>query len=277
MVSALIAVLAAVAVAPPEGAAPTLVVCSPGSPGSTEQAQPTMDEFAAVLARAAGRSPGSLAAIYHEGEQPGLERIAAGDAALALVPLPFLLQHGANLGLTPLAEAIPASGEREVWSLVARRGAVPSPAGLAGWEVTGGPGYAPPFVRRIVPGAWGVLPEAARVTFASRILTALRRAAAGENVAVVLDREQSEALGALPFAADLEVVTRSRPVPVAFLCAVRSRLPEPESKAILDALLRLHDRPDGREVLETMRLSRFGPVDTAALASARTAFAGTPR
>jgi hypothetical protein len=75
----------------------TLVVCAPGYPGTTAEAQPTLDAFAAAAAEAAGWERGKLAAVYHETERGGLEGIAKPDAAFALVPLPFLIEHGAAL------------------------------------------------------------------------------------------------------------------------------------------------------------------------------------
>ena len=86
-----------------------LVACAPGYPGSTEQARPTMDAFAAALALRAGWEAGALDAVYHEKEDAGLAALAEPRAALALVPLPFFLKHRAALELDPLLEVVPVS------------------------------------------------------------------------------------------------------------------------------------------------------------------------
>ncbi len=250
-----------------------IVVCAPGYPGTTALAQPTMDAFARAAEAAARLSGGSLGAIYHETEQAGLDELAKDESVLALVQLPFLLKHGIDLGLEPRLQVVQESGAVETWSLVARRGRIASPAALAGWEVTGAPGYAPEFVRGPILGDWGRLPDTARITFTASALAALRRAAAGETIAVILDGTQSGALPSLPFGADLEAVTRSKPLPGTLLCTVKDRLRGPEADALLRSLLHLHERPGGAEALKSLRMARFDPADAAAIDGARQAFA----
>ena len=252
-----------------------LVICSPGSPGTTAQAQPTLDAFAAAAEKSAGWPGGTLAAVYFESAETGIPRIKQEDASLAMVPLPFLMEHGAALGLTPKLTAIPDSGPSETWSLVAKKGAVTSPASLTGWEVTGSPGYASGFVRGPVLGTWGTLPDDARITFTPRALGALRRAATGEKVAVILDNAQTAALGSLPFAADLEIVHSSAPLPSGFLCTVANRLPTHQAGKLFTGLMRLHDTPEGKEILKTMRMTRFAVVEQEALDTVRRSLPGS--
>lgn len=249
-----------------------LVVCAPGYPGTTAQAQPSMDSFARAAEKAAGWAAGDLGAVYHEDEEAGLARLGDADAALALVPLPFFLKHGEGLSLRPRLQVVQETGAEEVWSLVAARGRVSTPASLEGWEVIGTPAYAPRFVRGPVLGAWGALPASASITFTARPLSALRRAASGETVAVILDRAQTEALPSLPFAADLEIVARSGPLPGVLLCSVGDRISDARAGALVAGLLRLHEAESGAEVLASLRMTRFEEVDLQALARAREAF-----
>src|SRR5437870_8109634 len=65
----------AVSAAPAQGRK-VIVVCAPGYPGNTVEAQPTMDLFAKYVEKAAGLAPGSLGAVYHETEKGGLDRLA---------------------------------------------------------------------------------------------------------------------------------------------------------------------------------------------------------
>jgi len=243
-----------------------LVICSPGSPGTTAQAQPTLDAFARAAGRSAGWPESRLTAAYFETAEAGLARLARPDAALALVPSAFLDRYGKELGLKPRMEAVPESGKPEIWSLIAKKGRLPSAAALKGWEVTGTPGYAPDFVRSTLLKEWGSLPADTRITFTPRVLTALRRAAAGEEVAVLLDTAGSEALSSLPFAGDLETVARSRPLPGALLCTVGSRLPAGEADALFRGLSRLSEQEGGAEVIQSLRLSRFAPLGWSAAA-----------
>lgn len=249
--------------------AATIVVCAPGYPGSTEQAQPAMDAFAAAAASAAGWNAGTLRAVYDETEEKGLSRLSEKDAAFALVTLPFFLAHGDELKCAPRLQAVQSSGPDETWSLVAKKGAISKPADLDGWEVTGRAGFFPPFVRGTILGDWGGLPKGARITFASRALPALRRADAGEKVAVVLEGEEASALASLHFAKDLEVVVRSKPAPGNILCSLEGRLDPARGDDLIEGLLNLQKSAAGAEALKGLRMVRFAKVDMKSLAAAR--------
>lgn len=254
----------------------TLVACAPGYPGSTEQAQPTMDALAARLAEAAGWPAGRLAAEYHESLEPGLARLRAADAAVALVPLAFYLRYADELDLHPIAEVADSRAGGERWSLVAARGAVSKPADLADMTVEAVPGYAPAFVRRVALGEWGALPASTGIAFTGRVLSSLRRASRGEPVAVLLDEEQAAALDALPFGDSLEVVARSAGLPASLVCAVDDRLGADDAAALAKALRALGATDEGRDVLAEIRVPGFRAVDEERLAAVTRRYAGGP-
>lgn len=247
----------------------TLVVCAPGFPSNTEEAQPMMDELAAALTLGAGRAAGSIAAAYYPDIDGGLEALREERAALALVPLPFYLEYRRQLDLRATLQV---EQDPEVWSLVAGTDAIGAPEALAGWELAGMPGYSPRFVRRLVLADWGQPPEDVQIRFASRVLSVLRKAAAGDKVAAVLDRAQTEALPSLPFAADLAVVARSRPLIGTLLCRVGERQGDDEAEAVTRAFLALEQLEGGRELLDTLRIQRFQAVAADQLARIERAF-----
>lgn len=256
-----------------QAGAMTLVVCAPGYPGSTAEAQSAMDGFAAAIAAGAGWKPGELRAIYFEAEQPGVDRLAAPDAAIALTALPFWLKHRAALRLTPHLQAVEEGGVAvEAWTLVAPAGAVTGPSSLAGFELVTIAGYAPGFVRGPALGPWGGLPRDVRIVSSNNVLSAMRRASQGNKVAVLLDRASAAAVPTLPFAAKLQVVTMSAPLPVAVLSVVGDRVPAAKLKALLKGLTSLETTPAGKQTLAGVRLVRFEPADQAALTRAREMF-----
>ena len=255
-----------------------LVVCSPGSPGTTAEAQPTMDAFAAAVSAKARLPAGSLAAVYDEAEDSGVARLREKDAALSLVSLPFYLKHEKDLALRARLQVAPkARPEVERWALVAKKGRVAGPASLDGFTVASAAGFAPGFVRGAALGSWGKLPAGARVVQSGAVLSTLRRAAAGEPVAVLLDGPQEAALPSLPFASELEVVTRSPPLPTAVVATVGARL-SPKAWSAIDAALRaLPSDPGGAAALDAVQVARFDPLDEKALAAARRAYAEATR
>lgn len=257
----------AAAAAPPGRV--TLVACAPGYPGTTAEAQPRMDALAAAVARGAGLGAGGVAAVYTPREQEGVARLSEPDAAVALVPLPFLVAHGEALRLVPRMHVeVSGGGATEVWALVARKGRVGSSERLAGFALHSTAGYAPAFVRGALAG-WGTLPQSVRIVHSSAVLSALRKAAAGEDVAVLLDGAQSAALATLPFASELEVIARSEPLPASFVATVERRLPAARWSALERSLATLEARPEGAAALEALRIARFVPVDPGAAATVR--------
>lgn len=257
---------------PPERS--LLVVCAPGSPGTTAEAQPTMDAFAAALAAKAGMPATSLGAVYHETEASGVERLRAKDAALALVSLPFYLKYEHDLALRARLQAVPKGrAEADRWALVARKGRVGSPAALAGFTIASTAGFAPAFVRGPALGSWGQLPAGVRIIQSGAVLSALRRAAAGEPVAVLLDGAQEAALASLPFASELEVVTRSPPLPGGVIALVDARLSQRSWHGLETALQRLPSDAAGVAALDGIQMTRFTELDERALSRARKAYA----
>jgi len=253
-----------------------LVICAPGYPGTTADAQPTMDRFAAQVGVLAGWPDGHVKASFYATEEAGLARLSQPDAVLAMVPLPFFVRHGANLKLRPILSAEQESGRDEVWSLVARRGLIHGPADLAGWEILGQPCYAPRLIRGPVLGTWGEIPASTRISFAPRVLAALRRAAGEEQIAVLLDRAQTKALAALPFAADLEVVYRSRPLPSTLICALDDHAQSDDLDKLVAALHSFHEQDEGRAILADARMKRFRPLDAKGMQRVRDLLADLP-
>jgi hypothetical protein len=245
-------------------AAATLVVCAPGSPGNTAEAQPSMDALARSLEKAAHPSDGEVAAVYEETEAGCSRRLANKNAVMILATLPFYLAHEQELGLVPRLSAVPQGGEAlQRWTLVTGKD---HPASLQGYTVFSSAGDSKRFVRAAAPK----LPGQVDVQPAAAILSALRRAASGEKVAVLLDGAQFASMGTLPFAASIAVVETSRPMPVALVATVGKRIDERRWKGLETAFLRLTEDRSARDALDGVRMAGFVPLDEKALAAART-------
>jgi ABC-type phosphate/phosphonate transport system substrate-binding protein len=249
-----------------------LVVCSPGSPGTTDEAQPRMDALASTLST---HTATAITAIYEPTEAAGVKRI--GTAQLALVSLPFFLAHEKDLGLharmVAVQEGRPAL---ESWTLVAQAGRIQRADQLAGFTIASTAAFAPGFVRGIAQSRLGTLPKEMNFEQTTAVLSALRRAANGERVAVLLDGPQSAALASLPFASKLEVVARSPAWPAGIVATVDARISAQTWTPIEAALRDLAADRSGRTVLAAMQLAKFVPLDDKALATARQTYARTP-
>lgn len=264
--------------APAKAEKAALVFCAPGYPGTTEEAQSRMDEIAGSLGELSGWPRARLSATYFPQEKVGLARLAEADVALALVPLPFFLQHRVALQLTPrLAVVQKGLAATQAWALVAKKGAVKSPADLDGWQVFSTAGYAPDFVTRTALAGYA-LPASVKVTSGAQVLSALRKAASGtQQLAVLLDAEQAASLASLPFGGELEVLHTGPKLPVAVVATVGERLSAADWKALAGAFPKLSTSPRGAAALEGVRLTGFVALDEAALAAAMKSFTGAAK
>jgi hypothetical protein len=235
----------------------TLVFCAPGYPGASGDAQPLVDQFAVAAAAVSGWPAGSLAAVYDPSEEGGLEKLAQTDAVLAFVPYPFFVEHGAQLHLTPLVQAeVVDVGPTQRWTLVAKSGRVSGPQMMAGYTLLSVAGYAPGFVRHSALTDWA-LPASVKIEATGQILSALRRVAAGEPVAVLLDQTQAAALASLPFANDIAVVAQSPELPVAVIAVVGARVGAERARALQTGLLKMGHGAAGSDSLAPLRLRGF--------------------
>ena len=239
-------------------AAATLVFCAPGYPGGAGDAQPYVDQFAVAAAAASADWPaGSLTAVYDPTEQGGLTKLAASDASLAFVPYAFFVQHGAELHLTPIAQAqLPGLGSEERWALVAKAGAATDAASLAGYTLLSAAGYAPQFIRHSALESWPLPPDV-KIESTGQLLSTLRRVASGEHVVALLDQTQTAALPTLPFAAQLKVLVQSAPLPIALVATVGNRLPAARARALQAGLLSLRHTAADADILEQLHLQGF--------------------
>jgi hypothetical protein len=235
----------------------TLVFCAPGYPGGAGDAQPLLDQFASAAVAASGWPAGSLVAVYDPTEEGGLAKLRSAEAVLAFVPYPFYVVHAAELHLTPLVQADVADiGPQQRWTLVAKSGRVTDPKSMAGYTILSVAGYAPDFVRHDALGGWGLPPDV-KIEPTGQILGALRRVAAGEPVAALLDQTQAAALPTLPFAAELKAVMQSPELPVAIIAVVDSRVTAARARALQTGLLKMGHGSGSADALGPLRLRGF--------------------
>jgi ABC-type phosphate/phosphonate transport system substrate-binding protein len=137
---------------------------------------------------------------------------------------------------------------------------------MAGFTLLSLAGYAPDFVRNSALKGWALPPDV-KIQTTGQVLSALRRVAAGEPVAVLLDQTQAAALPSLPFAAELRTVTQSPELPVAIVVVVDSRLPAARAHSLQQGLLKMGQVPRAADSLAPLHLHGFVlpmvPADTA--------------
>lgn len=265
-----LALLFAATTARADTPATKMVVCSPGSPGTTAEAQPTMDALATALST---RSGTPVTIVYDPSEAGGVKRLR--DAGIGMVSLPFFLAHEQELSLhARLVVVQKGRPALDTWALVAQKGRITSADKLAGFTITSTSAFAPVFIRNVVLGGFGALPADAKLKQSTAILSALRRAADGAPSAVVLDGAQQASLASLPFAAKLDTVARSPALPAGLIVTIDAKLPDAAWKPLARAFEGLAADKAGAGMLAGMQVDHFAALDEKALAAARAAYAG---
>jgi len=234
---------------------------APFAPGSPEQAAGALEEFARYVEQAAGWTPGSISAVYRNRVEAGLEAIEELDPGFVLVPIPVHLRYHETLDWEAVRTTVLAQVEAQRYSLYGPAGS--SIDGLADAAIEGDAVYDPEFVRTLVlHGKYSVADD--RFSPTSRPLSAVRRAARGEKVMVLLDEGQRRALASLPAAAELVLLSESGWMPAAVLVK-RGTANEADTQALGKVLDKLGSDPDAADLLTTLRIQRFEAVDIGAL------------
>lgn len=251
---------------------PAIVVCAPGQPGSTEEAQPTMD----VLAKAvSSKSGGAFTAIYDPNDSAGAKRLA--ESGLGIVTLPFYLEHVRELGLHARLVAVQKGRPAlDRWAVVVKKGRAADPSGLKSFTITSAVAFAPGFIRGVVLGGKAI--SDVKLKQSTAVLSALRHAADGDPVAVVIDGATEASLATLPFGKDLEIIWHSPSLPAAVIVTIDKKLDDKAWAPLEKAFLALANDAAGAAALDAVRMATFVALDDPkALAAAVDAYAKAPQ
>ncbi len=264
---ALAALLAVAVGAPLLAGSERLVIVQPGYPGSTEEAR----EFVAGLVKFVGEhgGPSIAAGEYHNTEKGALEAIRRDRPTLGIVSLAFYLEHADALGLEPVLSSRPD----EPFHIAVKSGRYTDLADLAGKTVTGTPLVEDRLVRRLLmAGADG---KPVTPTFATWKLEPVKYFSKGirdvtrdRKDAVILSHREYRGMKRLRSARELSVIHTTPAFPTAVVVTIGK--PARREKLAADlarALAALEKTEKGREILETMGISGFAPLDTARLES----------
>lgn len=280
---ALAALLSATATAQ-EPASSALVVCYPNAPGSTEQARPIMERLGAHLS---WRTGFELQPEYTNDPAQAQRWIEERRPRFAIVSLPLFLRWRAQLGLTPVAQAERQHATAERYHLVVAQGApwrtLEDLTAAARRPVIWSSHLDDPrFVSRVV-FAGGLQVAAgdegqARGVVTDQPLRALRRMKAGEafegvpvDAVLLEDATWAELQKLQAFREGLRDLFSSAPLPTPVVVALGA-VDADDAARLRDALVHMHEEPEGRELLTTLQVTGFQPPSTDALAAAVAAY-----
>ncbi|MEZ4600253.1 MAG: PhnD/SsuA/transferrin family substrate-binding protein [Syntrophotaleaceae bacterium] len=231
-------------------------VIQPGQPGSAEEARPVMSALADYLERQL-KGETAVEGAYFNMTEEALEALKPKVPTWGIVSLGFFIEYGARLDMYPIASTRPGGKSHERWYLLVARGGPQSWQQVAG-TVLGTMLYQPQSAARLM---FAVEPD--KLPFAlegtSSPLRALRDVARGQAAGVILDYSQYQALQALPLFKDLEVITRSEPLPTAPVVSFGP--PGERERRISEILQQMKQDPAAQNLLQLLQTDGFGPPD----------------
>lgn len=226
-----------------------VLFCFPGGPGSTQDAQPVVDQFLDKLAPLAGWS--AVSGTYYNDMTQCRDQFTRAKPDVVIVPLDIFLARRATWKLS----AVSALQNRETSSryhLVARKGA--TLASLKGQKLLTGLKAAAKFFSRVGFGGRVDLERDFDFGRTRSPLRAVKNVAKGKAAAALLDDVQQRSLDGLPMARDLVTVLSGPELPGAIVAGVG--LAPPRLGAALATVCKQE-----REACKEMRITGFAPVN----------------
>jgi len=233
-------------------------VIQPGQPGTTQDAQPVMDELAAYLQKKLG-TISVLRGDYFNDLKEALSFVDETPPRWAIVSLDFYAEEGNRLALTPIASARPSGFEKDTWRLAVHKDRSDD------WQMVQGKIWGTMLFDRRAAAclAFGRNPDELpfRLVGTFRPLKALRATARGKGAGVVLDRMQYEAMKSLPLADKIKIIHTSEELPTSPVVSFGP--PDELTNQLAEVLRKMEDDPEADQLLQLLMTAGFGPPDPA--------------
>jgi ABC-type phosphate/phosphonate transport system substrate-binding protein len=237
-----------------------LLLCLPGFPGTTAQAQPYVDKVMRYLEGKLGWEAGSMKGVYLPDGSEGAARLASDKPGLALIgPSVYASLHKKH-GMKVVARVEVNGRGEDTYSVVTATNGPSTLAELAGKTIVGAVLSDPRYVANVLLDA--KLEEGnLKLAQENKPLSALRSVARGKADAAIVDQSVIDHMKELDFASSLRVIYTSPAVsaPAVVVMGTDAK----QAKAVADVLLGMCDRPDGKELCQTLTISSIKPATDA--------------
>jgi hypothetical protein len=229
-----------------------MVLCMPGFPGTTAQAQPFVDKMLRHLESKMGFDKQSLSGVYLPDGNQGVARLEKDKPGLALVgPSVYAGQHSV-FGMKVIAKVEVNGRGDEVYSVVTRKDGPGTLKALAGKKVSGVVVHDEKYVYNVLLDK-AIDPGGLTLVSQKRPLKSLRDVASGKADAAIIDQAVKQHMGDLDIAADLRIIHTAQPVPAPAVVVMGQGAKQ--AKAFKKALVGMCRTPDGKGLCQTLTLS----------------------
>lgn len=234
-----------------------LLVCYTVSNVRPRQARKAVQKMVRVIGRLAGFEPESWASEFVVSQAGCVKGLEGGGFQLAFPTLGAYLRLADKLKLRPIAVPVISQNTTDVYRILVKKD---NPAGLDGLkgETLGGTVIDDPeFLTRVVFAGRIDAEKHFRLKPSKRALKAIRDVVRGRLGAVMVNRQQYQALEKLRVYGDLAVAYQSRPIPMMGVVSVGDGLTPDENQAMLKALKKFCGDEEGKEFCALFGIERF--------------------
>ncbi|MCB9554794.1 MAG: PhnD/SsuA/transferrin family substrate-binding protein [Deltaproteobacteria bacterium] len=229
-----------------------LLICYVGAPGSTQQAQPVVNQFIARLEQAAGWPKGSVDSRFVVSPKQCDAAAAALKPMFVVMDLPSFLGRQRAWQLKALGHMGAADSQR--YHVVVGPSGPAKVAALKGKQLVTTLAYAPEFVSRIVLGG-KLAPKDLTLVASRRQLRGLRAVARGQAAATIVDDAAYRHIAELKLGVALKSIHKSPGLP-GLILASRGRVEVRLLKAIAGAMPKLC-KDEGAKVCLSFGVTSF--------------------
>ena len=246
----------------------TVLICYPGGPAQSQDAEAATEAMLRVVEEAGGWSAGSMTGLFTAAVKECEMRLDEQKPPFAITTLGTFLAYREKLNLIPLAQPVVGGSSAERYRIVVRRGTFTTIRELKGKTLGGALVEEPEFLKRVI--LQGTVDPASFFTFKSspRVLHSLRSLVKGDLDGVMVNSRQYRALASLPFAGELEVAFTSEEVPLVGIVANGQRTTADERNRFSRALSQICNHREGKKLCELFGVDTFVPADLQAFQKA---------
>lgn len=229
-----------------------MLLCLPGFPGTSVQAQPYIDKVLRHLESKLGWPSLSMHGSYIPDGEQGLKKLQTKKPGIALVGPSIYASLHKKMKMKVIAKVEVSGQSQQTFSVVTKVGGPKTVSELQGKSLKGSVVHDENFVLNILLG--GQVPKGKlQLVTAKRPLNALRSVARGQDDAAIVSQDVIQHMKDLPFASELQIIYTSKPVPPPAIVVMGEGLKH--AKELANILIGMCKRPDGTELCKTLTLS----------------------
>lgn len=239
----------------------TVLICYPGGKVNSQEAKSVTDSMLQILEESGGWPRGTISSQFTSESEDCRKYLTEKKPQFAITSLGIFLEHRADLNLLPLVQLRIQGSSTDTYRILVRQGAFTSIEELKGKILGGSLLQDPTFLKRII--FQGSVDPASYFTLQNsrRVLRSLRDLSMGKLDAVMVNDQQYQALGSLPFADQLQVVFTSKAVPLLGVAANGNSTSADDRRRFSQALYNICSRQNGKQLCELFGLEAFVPAD----------------